>query len=293
MSFEKFLNSSIKAKKNFSILASPIKIKLLCNWCDSYSLRELWNKMSKGDYTWGYVKCVLDEPDYYIIINSTHEYHNKNKSIVFIMEPYLKFSYNFLHVFSHDYYNNMEWHLSLTYNQLSLAAPKKTHLLSTVLSEKYFDPGHKKRIDFVKYIENDIDIDVYGSNLFQYKKYISSLPPYQKDNAIFRYKYTFNVENNSIKNYVTEKLIDGILGECLVFYSGCPNIKEIIDERAYVYLELKDFKHDMDVIKKAIEEDWYTQRLEYIRKEKNRILNELQFFPRIENYLFELEFKKL
>ena len=89
----------------------------------------------------------------------------------------------------------------------------------------------------------------------------------------------------SIKNYYTEKLIDGILGECLVFYSGCPNIRDFIDERAYVYLELSNFEKDYGIIQKAIQEDWYSKRLPYIREAKYKILNELQFFPRLEKFL--------
>jgi hypothetical protein len=98
---------------------------------------------------------------------------------------------------------------------------------------------------------------------------------------MFPYKYTFNVENHSIKNYYTEKLIDGILAETLVFYSGCYNARDYIDERAFVYLELSNFEKDFQTIKKAIEEDWYTQRLPYIKEAKQKILNELQFFPRL------------
>ena len=67
-----------------------------------------------------------------------------------------------------------------------------------------------------------------------WNNYKGSLPYHQKDQSILPYKYSFNVENFEIKNYYTEKLIDGILGETLVFYHGCPNIKDLIDERAYV-----------------------------------------------------------
>ena len=103
--------------------------------------------------------------------------------------------------------------------------------------------------------------------------------------GLFPYKYHFQCENNPIKNYVSEKLYDGILSECLVFYSGAPNVKEIIDERAYVVLQLESFEEDMKTIKKAIEENWWEQRLPYIREAKKKILNELNFFPRIEEII--------
>ena len=93
------------------------------------------------------------------------------------------------------------------------------------------------------------------------------------------------MENFSIKNYYTEKLIDGILSETLVFYSGCPNVKDYIDERAFVYLELIDFEKDYETVKKAIREDLWSQRIGYIRDAKQKILNELQFFPRLEKII--------
>ena len=99
------------------------------------------------------------------------------------------------------------------------------------------------------------------------------------------YKYIFNVENFQINNYYTEKLIDGILSECLVFYHGCPNIKELIDEKAFVWLELSNFEQDYKLIKKAIEEDWWSERLSYIKQAKTKILDELQFFPRLEKII--------
>ena len=102
---------------------------------------------------------------------------------------------------------------------------------------------------------------------------------------LFPYQYTFNAENHSIPNYCTEKLIDAILSECLCFYWGPDNISELIDERAYVRLELKDFEHDYNMIKGAIENDLWVERLPYISKEKLRILNELQFFPRLESII--------
>ena len=106
---------------------------------------------------------------------------------------------------------------------------------------------------------------------------------------MFPYKYVFNVENNSIKNYYTEKLVDGILAECLVFYSGCYNVKEYIDEKAFVYLQLDDFEKDYKIVQDAIQNNLWEERLPYIRKAKQKILNYLQFFPRLERIINNTE----
>jgi hypothetical protein len=201
-------------------------------------------------------------------------------------------SKEFFKVLKHDTrdYNNIEWHLSLTYNQFLnyeiVKNPNYDKVLSTVTSSKYIDIGDMKRIDFIKFLESkNFPIHVYGDNKWDYKDYRGELPYHKKDDGIFPYKYIFNTENNQKHFYCTEKLIDGILGECLTFYWGCPNIRDIIDPRAYVELDLSNFEKNYEIIKKAIHEDWYTQRLPFIRNEKEKILNHLQFFPRLEKIL--------
>jgi hypothetical protein len=269
---------------------SHIRIKLLCSWTDSKRLSNTWSKMNNNKG----IHLVNDKPiDYYVIINSTNEYYDPTKTFLFQMEPNMKYNNiwgkwcepdkkDFLKIFSHNQaFNNIEWHLSKNYEELSNQTIIKTRNLSTVLSSKYVDPGQIKRIDFVKFCEKKIHIDVYGDNKFNYKNYKKSLPYHSKDEALFGYRYHFNAENNDIYNYFTEKIIDGILAECLVFYWGCPNISEYIDERAFIKLDLNDFENDLAIIEKAIEEDWYSQRLPYIKAAKKRILDELQFFPRL------------
>ena len=128
-------------------------------------------------------------------------------------------------------------------------------------------------------------VDVFGGNKFLWKNYKGTLPYHCKDDGLMPYKYHFNAENNKIPNYFTEKLVDGILSECLVFYCGCPNVREYIDPRAYVQLELSNFEKDYEVIKKAIKDNLWEQRLPFIREAKKKILDEMQFFPRIEKII--------
>lgn len=292
---------------SISCSITQTRILLLCNWCSSEELCKQWNKMSKGDYTWNNIQIVYDEPaDYYCVINKPPDNRSLNlsKTILFRMEPYMekhpeKWSSEwanpketeFLYCGTHSlYFNNIEWHLSKTYEQLVnykiVKDSKFVNILSTVLSDKYLEPGQQKRVDFVKFLENKgFPVEVYGGNRFLWKNYKGFLPYHQKDKALFPYKYTFNAENNSIKNYCTEKLWDGILSECLVFYHGCYNVKDLIDEKAFVYLELSNFEKDFQIIKKAIEEDWWSQRIDIIRKEKKKILTQLQFFPRLETII--------
>ena len=302
-------NSSALLSKYDKLLKLTKKYRVLLTWSfsDSKTLCDLWNKMSKGNYTWNNIEIVWDEPaDYYVIINQP--YSDKefppDRTILFRMEPHMETSLwwnekwrnpdrnQFLFAGFHDiHYNNNEWHLSKTYNQLMYDDIVKNqeicNVLSTVLSGKYEAPGHKKRVDFMKFVESKggINVHIYGSPVHNWYNYKGSLPSHEKDNAMFPYKYTFNVENYSINGYYTEKIIDGILSECLTFYSGCPDISKYIDERAYVWLNLENFEEDYNKIKQAIDEDWWSQRIEVIRNERKKILNEKQFFPRLESII--------
>ena len=303
------LYSKIESRVSSDILPDKkIRVLLLCNWCSSKELCDIWNKMSKGNYSWNNIKIVWEEPcDYYCVINQppSNIRIDTEKTIFFKMEPHMNknshlWNKDWMNIPSNDFkffgdhdvhFNNNEWHLSKTYTELKnqeiIKEEQLSTILTTILSDKYNDPGHIKRVDFIKFLEskNDIQVDVFGGNRFMWNNYKGSLPYHQKDQSILPYKYSFNVENFEIKNYYTEKLIDGILGETLVFYHGCPNIKDLIDERAYVWLELSNFEKDYEIIKKAIKEDLWSQRINFIREAKQKILDELQFFPRIEKII--------
>lgn len=277
----------------------PIRIQMLCNWCRSEELHALWSKMLPKDSN---IMLVSEQADYWIIINQPRAdemVYEPSKTIVFQMEPNMDRypGWNtewrvpdrnrFLQVFTHaSGMNNVEWDLSTDFDTLlHNPLPPKTELISAVFSPKYMDPGHILRVDFTKYIERTIPIHVFGSNAFSYMHYKGSLPNHCKDNAMFPYKYHFNAENNAIPNYVTEKLFDAILAECLCFYWGCPNIEDLIDPRAYIRLELKNFEEDMQVVQDAIANDEWAERIDIIRAEKRRILTDLSLFQRIQYLL--------
>ena len=283
--YDQFINTIV------SLPAEPVKrettLKLLCDWMSTSELTKLWSKMKPSNCK---LELITDgEPDYWIIINGTTstEYVTA-RTIVFHMEPSpLEIdTTGFLRVFDHDTdYNNVEWHLSKTWSELYDFHPDKTKVLSTVLSSKFADPGHIKRIKFVKELEKEIGIDVYGSNVFKYKQYKGSLPYHKKDSSVFPYKYHFNAENHSKNNYATEKIIDAIMGECLCFYWGCPNLGEFIDYRAFLILDLDDIPGSIEEIRVAIANDEWGKRIQYIRAAKKKILDQMTMFDRVSKLL--------
>lgn len=278
-----------------------IRVKLLCNWTTSLDLCRCWDKMSKGNCKWNSIQVTHEDIDidYYVIVNKPREgdYYIPEKTIVFRMEPDTETSPHW-----NDWYrskdqfmyfldlskfrNNTEWHLDLNYNDMSNSI-QKTKLISTVVSSLYNMEGHKKRIDFIKYLEKEnIDIDIYGrDNLFQFSRYVGELPYHNKNDGILPYKYSFIAENCKMKNYFTEKLIDCILGETLCFYWGCPNVDDFIDSNAYIELDLNDFEKSIHTILRCIKNDEWSRRIDTIRKEKKKIVEYYSFFPRIEGLI--------
>ena len=217
-----YFNIDVKTSSDLLKTRTPnIRVKLYCNWLTSEELCNLWNKMSKGNYTWNNIEiCWEGKYDYQVIINSPHSFEtdefNLNKTILFRMEPHMDKNMSwgfwtnpdpdlFLKFHSHESsFNNCEWHISKTYNELmeSTITKNDSNIISTILSSKYTDPGHKLRVDFIKFLDTkeDVHVDVYGHDL-GYKNYKRSLPYHKKDDGLIPYRYTFNVENFQIDNY--------------------------------------------------------------------------------------------
>ena len=286
------------------------RIKLLCNWTSSEELCKCWSKMSQRNCTWNNLQITHEDNniDYHVIINKPqpNSKYIVNKTIVFRMEPDTETSshwndwYNSKDDFMYfldlsKFRNNSEWHLGLWYDEIKMdmndqieeCELKKTKVLSTVLSSLYQMEGHRKRIDFVKYLQtNNVDIDVYGrDNLFGLQNHKGELPYHNKAAGILPYKYTFIAENCSMNNYFTEKLLDPILGDTVCFYWGCPNVDRFIDNRAYIKLDLNNFEESMKIVKQSIDNDEWSKRIPIIKKEQKKIIEHYSFFPRIEGLI--------
>lgn len=295
-----------------------IKVLLLYSYGDSKFLCDLWNKLGDGNYSYTKnnvtIQIVWEKPyDYILVVNFPPYFYeeelsnNFEKIIYLIMEPLAKenqWNYKnhdkFKAVWDHSFtnYNNNEWHLNLSLPELKNIKIEKKYdkEISTILSSKYSNKGHKTRLNFIynAQYEKNLVWHIYGDNRFNRwgeQNYKGSLPSHNKKDGLFPYKYTFNIENESIPGYYTEKLIDAILSECLCFYSGPPNISLLINPKAYVELDFTEYENSTSIIKKALSEDWYSQRLPYILEAKEKILNETGFFPRLHKIFQKIDKK--
>lgn len=296
-------------------IPETIRIKMLCNWTDSKQLCKGWMNMCESGlrFRWKNYRMVwsdrVEDIDYYVIINKPPigAYYDPKKTIIFQMEPWV-YDENkpwgvktwgewsepdenkFMHVHSHKkYLNNVQW-LNTIPDRLvgGVGADLDTQLKNrviSIISEKNFDEGHIKRIELIRYMESMSCeyLDIYGRQ--NYHNFMNYKGTVENDNKYMNYKYCISVENNSEYNYATEKIWEPILCECLCFYWGCPNIRDYIDGRAIVLLDMDDFEKSSQIIKRAIEEDWWSERIDIIRKEKEKILNEMAFFPTLDRII--------
>ncbi len=316
--------SALKEKNSNNEMITPIKnnktkVKLICNWLNSKDLCKEWNKMTKGNYEWNDIQFTWeDDSDFFVIINRPgfNEFYIPERTIVFQMEPWCydnnqtwgiktwgEWAYpeefkNFLQVRNHlNFYNNAFWaELNIDYKTFCenhIDKNNNNNVFSSICTSKYFDPGHKKRINFLKYIEtkNDPEVNFHlynDDNNLEFKSYKGkAVQKVNKEIGLLPYKYYFMCENNSEYNFITEKIWESILCECLVFYWGCPNVSDYINPLAYVQLDMDDFDKSFDIIKNAFKNNLWEERISIIKEEKQKILNYYSFCPTIERILFE------
>jgi len=308
--YEKFISEQesmlLENKKD-----SKIRLKMIGNfWNSSKELCDEFNLMiPNNNYQWDNFEITWEDDniDYYIIINKPKngDTYDPSKSLVFTMEPeaidspygvhmwgkwYKPDKEEFFHIHSRDKYLNLvQWRIKENFNDLkSLVKDTKKDKIASILSWKQYFKGHKIRLEILKQFENEDIFHVFGKyNFHNIKNYKHSVPNENVGEILKEYKYYFMPENNDEYNYITEKLWEPILCECLCFYWGCPNVTDYIDERAIVILDINNPIKALETMKQAIEENWWEQRIEYIREAKQKIMNELSFPKMITNIFKE------
>lgn len=309
------MNSESETAANTPPLESDdglVRVKLMGNGCSSKELCQQWDRMSQGNLRWNDLQVTWEDTDidFYVIVNypGPGDHYVPERTVVLQMEPWCGEAYQtwgvktwgewadpdpsrFLHVRTHrSYLNTVFWQLAASWRELKTDTVVKTRTLSSICSAKYFDPGHRKRVDFLKFLEaRDDDIvrvDVWAhDNPLEFKNWVGPHPQGVKDAALKPYKYFFAAENNQERNFITEKLWEPLLTESLCFYWGCPNATDWVDARAFIPLDLDNFEAAFQTMKSAILANEWEKRLEVIRREKQKILDGYQFFPMLEQIL--------
>jgi len=277
-------------------------IRIILNF--TQDSKKYFSKQLKNGTHWDNFTLTNDErADYYVIINEPmnyNTYYDEKKTIYIAMEPtFSDWGKKFRpliadnkHIYFHKV-NGLEWWVGRNYDELINLKIDKSKNLSAIISDNYQSEYHIKRVNFLPYLDKLDNVDFFGFLNFPNStgyNIIKSLKNYRgklgnKELGLFPYKYTFASENAREEGYFTEKIADAIISECLCFYCGCPNITDFIDERAYIILDLNKPEEAKKIVEDAINSNEWEKRIDIIRKEKNKILNDLQLIPTIVNII--------
>jgi hypothetical protein len=155
--------------------------------------------------------------------------------------------------------------------QLEASGREKTRGASMVGSAKaQRHTQHYRRFAFMQRVQELMpELDVYGRGF---------RPMPDKAEALDGYRYHLCLENHIAPHHWTEKLSDPFLGRCLPFYCGAPNAAEYFPEGSFVPVRMDDPEGAVALLRQAIAEDWYTQRLPLIEEARRRVLEEHHLF---------------
>ena len=200
-----------------------------------------------------------EQVDFWLIINSTNVTFDPLRAFYLRLEPastdrgaktwgkWAPPQQNFMRVLDPIY------GFGPTFDQ-SRGRHTKKNRISIILSEKYHDPGHKFRVDFIRFIEakNDPDVqfDVFGRhnyhNLLSYRGPVND----HKEHFIKPWNFYFACENVREKNYITEKFWEPVLCQTMPFYWGCTNLDDIVPPGACILGD--NFETNFQFIKSQI-----------------------------------------
>ena len=114
------------------------------------------------------------------------------------------------------------WHITPLINQ-----PKKSKLMSLMISNKTITKGHHYRHTLCNYIlKNKLPIDIYGNGCKFYEKIKDDrLKGQFQDNEPYEdYMFHIAIENVETPHYFSEKIMNPLLCTTTPIYLGCQNI---------------------------------------------------------------------
>ena len=289
-----------------------VRLQLLCHWQWAHTTAgyDEWDKFTMGDGRYKGLRLLTPADsatrDYTLVLNMPPPQSpafDPLRTLVFELEPrggrqtwgeWARPSpAKFMHVHSPDVYATpatwqLEWSLADFEQRAVVKDDAVAGVVSCVVSAKYADPGHVKRIDFLKYAQARAAATASDAVVFHIYTQRNAhgfaevrpdpIGPNEKSRGFMPYQYYFMCENYAEHNYVTEKLWEPLLAEMLVFYWGAPNVADIVDPRAYIVLDMDNFDAAFDTIRDAIARNEWAARLPFIRAAKAKLLAEQSFF---------------
>jgi hypothetical protein len=278
-----------------------IIIKCFSSFCDSNicmnDLIKLYKLYETSDYGKKYIFTTDDNYTHAIILNIAMPILNIPKENVIGLAweplPFLRLNDTFIEYAKKHigkYYigtkNNLPApfveHYSYLWHNPSLDhTPIKSKLMSIMISQKNYAPGHQYRHQLVKRIlSENLPIDIYGRGCQYYGNDYRirgefeqlSLEPYEN------YKFHICIENFITPHYFSEKITNTLLASTTPIYLGCENIDQYFPNEVIKLTGNVD--NDIILIKNICENpDKYLLNIDANRvKEKVHIENVIKEF---------------
>lgn len=154
----------------------------------------------------------------------------------------------------------------------------KNKLISIVISEKKFAPGHLYRHQLIqKIIEFNLPIDIYGRGSTQYKHNNRIMGTFNDAEPYESYNYSICIENTICNHYFSEKIITPLMYNCMPIYLGCKNLNQYLEN---VIVLTGDIQKDIIIIIKILENPYMYYKKTYTDKNIKSV-NLIQNLPNI------------
>jgi len=137
--------------------------------------------------------------------------------------------------------------------------------VSTVCSTKTMTPTLAQRFEFTKTLKA-----LLGEELEWFGRGVR--PIKNKAEAMDNFRYHIAIENHIEDHHWTEKIADCYLSFSLPFYYGPKNISDYFPEDSYIEIDIFDVHKSAEIIKIALAEKSYTDRLPAILEARTRVL---------------------
>ena len=233
-----------------------IRIKIFSNFCDSSICKEHYERIcdvTKIPY-YGVNKPLYittgEDYTHVIILNTAMPAikHNISKEnvigLAFEPPPYLELTPKFIlyaeryigKYFIGDRNNNnnsnillpelFKEHYSFMWHITPLSyIPTKNKVMSIMVSEKRFSPGHRYRHKLVQGIlDAKFPIDIYGNGTGYYPRDPRIKGEFKEKEPYEHYDFHICIENFSTNAYFSEKITNTLLCSSTPIYWGCKNI---------------------------------------------------------------------
>lgn len=161
---------------------------------------------------------------------------------------------------------------SLNFDELvRLERPTKPKLISVISSNKVVTPDHRKRLEFVEYLKQELGdvVDVFGRG-------IRSMD--DKSEAIWPYKYHIVLENDHSDYFMTEKISDAFLGWSYPIYFGGHEAYYRFPEGSFTAIDVYQPETAMAIVRDVLRAETFENTRENVASAREAVLYQNNLF---------------